>query len=130
MQKLTTSNIIIINNKQEVLLVKRAKGADAGDLWSLPGGTCEEGENKEDTLIRETQEELGCSLFSFNFFRSFETATLKKSVIAHYFFGTIKSLIVLNKIELSEYDWFNKSNIPINLAFNQNTVLSEFWKNH
>lgn len=125
-----TSNVIIINNKQEVLLVKRTKGADAGNLWSLPGGTCEEGENKEDTLKREIQEELGFSVSSFSFFRSFEIVTSEKTVIANYFFGTIKGSIVINKIELSEYNWFNKSNIPTNLAFNQNTVLSKFWGNY
>ncbi len=130
MKKIATSNAIIINSQRSVLLVKRVKGADAGALWSLPGGTCQEGESKEDALLRETQEELGCPLSSFSFFRSFKMAIGRKIILAHYFLGRIDSPIILNKIELSEYDWFSEVDVPVDLAFNQNEVLCEFWESH
>lgn len=128
MKTITTSNIIIIDKYKKILLIKRAKGPDAGDLWSLPGGACQEGETKEETLIREIKEELGCSLASFNFFRTFKTPGNEKLIIANYFWGTIEGPIILDKNESSEYRWFNKMEPLPSLAFNQNLVLSEFQK--
>ena len=128
MKIITTSNIIITDKHKSILLIKRANGLDAGDLWSLPGGTCHEGETKEEALIREIKEELGCSLASFNFFLTFKTPGKEKLVIANYFWGTTEGPIILNKNESSEYEWFNKLEPFPNLAFNQNLVLSEFLK--
>lgn len=45
--------IIIINNKNEILLQSRADR----DLWGLPGGCQELGETFEETIIREVKEE-------------------------------------------------------------------------
>lgn len=126
MKKITTSNIILINKNKDILFVKRAKGPDSGDLWSLPGGTSEKKENKEDTLVREIKEELGFVLLSFLYFKSLETNLPDKQITSHYFFGEIDNSIILDKIELSDYDWVNKNYIPTNLAFNQNAVLSDF----
>lgn len=128
MKIITTSNIIITNKHKGILLVKRAKGPDAGNLWSLPGGTCQKDETVEETLIREIKEELECKLVSFNFFKTFKTPGNEKLVIANYFWGIIEGSIILDKNESSEYGWFNKLEPLPNLAFNQNLVLSEFLK--
>jgi len=129
MELITTSNAIILDNQHNVLLVKRAGDSDTGGFWSLPGGTCQKGENKQDALLREIKEELGCSLSSFSFFRPFKISLNEKLVTANYFFCTIESPIVLDNKELSEYKWFKKQEIPDNLAFNQDLVLFEFWEN-
>ncbi len=50
--KPTQSLGIILNDKNEILLVS----AD-GSWWGLPGGTLEEGETPEQTLVREVYEE-------------------------------------------------------------------------
>lgn len=47
------SAIVIINNKNEILLQSRADR----DLWGLPGGCQELGETFEETIIREVKEE-------------------------------------------------------------------------
>ena len=48
--------IVIMNNK---FLVVRKKGKD---IWTSLGGKPEEDESEEETLIRETKEELNCEL--------------------------------------------------------------------
>jgi len=42
-----------------VLLAQRPQGKPMAGLWEFPGGKVEAGETPEQTLIRETEEELG-----------------------------------------------------------------------
>lgn len=49
---------LLINDRHEVLLVKRKKPPEAG-TWSLPGGAVEQFETLQDALKRELREELG-----------------------------------------------------------------------
>jgi mutator protein MutT len=54
---------IIVNDKKEIVLCKRAMDDDflPGE-WDLPGGGMEPGENLEDGLFREVFEELGIAI--------------------------------------------------------------------
>ncbi|MCK5063376.1 MAG: NUDIX domain-containing protein, partial [Candidatus Aenigmarchaeota archaeon] len=51
---------IIINDKNEVLLVKRSKTSRVNpDIWSRPGGEVEFGESSAKAVEREVLEETG-----------------------------------------------------------------------
>ena len=52
---LTAANVVIVNEKNEVLLQQRS---DSG-LWGLPGGLMELDDSIEQCAIREAKEELG-----------------------------------------------------------------------
>ena len=54
---------LILNEKEEVLLMKRAGAVrnEAG-YWSKPGGAIEFGEKAEEAMIREIKEELGVQI--------------------------------------------------------------------
>ena len=54
MERKTIAGCLFLDSGK-ILLVKRAKE----DLWELPGGMLEEGEDPEKTAIRETKEEIG-----------------------------------------------------------------------
>ncbi len=56
---------IVYNDKKEVLLIKKSRGAYKG-LLDLPGGGIEYKESAEDTLKREFQEEIGLSIKNYN----------------------------------------------------------------
>lgn len=56
---------IVYNDKGEVLLIKKSRGAYKGQL-DLPGGGIEYGESAEATLKREFQEEIGLNIKSYN----------------------------------------------------------------
>lgn len=58
---------IVINDKNETLLIKKAGGAYKGKL-DLPGGGIEYGESPEETLKREFIEEVGVGIEEFNLF--------------------------------------------------------------
>jgi len=48
---------VIFNQNQQVMLCHRRDQ----DLWNLPGGGVEPGELPEQAIIREIQEEIGCT---------------------------------------------------------------------
>lgn len=47
-----------------ILLIKKARGPYEG-MYDLPGGSPEEGETNEETLIREVKEETGLTISSY-----------------------------------------------------------------
>ncbi len=55
---------VIRNNKNQVLLSRRAGNVDHPDLWEFPGGKLEHGETVTAGLKRELNEELGLKLES------------------------------------------------------------------
>ena len=52
------SGVVIANAEREVLLVREGKPG-MEDLWHIPSGTVEDGENPQDTAVREAYEETG-----------------------------------------------------------------------
>lgn len=52
---------VIINEKNEILLLKRNKDPEQG-CWTIPGGTVEFGETVEEAIIREVKEEIGVKI--------------------------------------------------------------------
>lgn len=56
---------IVFNAKNQVLLIKKSRGAYKGKL-DLPGGGIEYGESAEETLKREFEEEVGLKIRKFS----------------------------------------------------------------
>lgn len=51
------SGVVIMNDKEEVLLVKRHPEDFLGGYWEMPGGSLNEGETLENSAMRECMEE-------------------------------------------------------------------------
>lgn len=47
---------------QDDVLLALHRAGDGGDVWSLPGGGVEQGEDPIDTVVREFKEESGCDV--------------------------------------------------------------------
>ena len=54
----------IIRQGKKILVIKKARGPYTG-LYDLPGGTPEENETPEQTLIREIKEETNCDVVQY-----------------------------------------------------------------
>lgn len=112
---------LIVNDKNQVLLLKRNSGArnDAG-CWNKPGGTLEFGEAVEDMIKRECKEEAGVEIEIIKFL-SF-TDHLIKSENQHWisfnYLAKIKSGEPIN-LETDKHDgieWFSIDNLPENIS--------------
>lgn len=122
-------DLLIINNKQQILLCKRTQeDEEYGDAWSIPGGGLEPNENLEEAIHREIKEELGCRIKWLKHFKSYSVAYEDFVVGATYFYGEISGVIRLNH-ELSEYRWFDINDpelLRLEFAFNQKDVVKDF----
>jgi ADP-ribose pyrophosphatase YjhB (NUDIX family) len=56
-----TATAIILQNQNEILLIKRSTPPFVG-YWALPGGRSEPNETVEQTAIREVKEEIGLNV--------------------------------------------------------------------
>ena len=110
-----TSNLICYK-KNKLLLVKRADCESEFGLWSLPGGTAEEGESIYHCLKREIKEELDVLVYN----PELVDIIHGEKNIAYYFIGEITGNIKLN-YELSEYKWFKLKDLPP-MAYNQHKL--------
>ncbi len=107
----TAVSASIINENNQLLIVKRAKDDSRPGVWELPGGGIEFGENPQDAIIREVKEETGLDVFIF------ETSHAKSIIYANgnkhlirifYICGLVDTSqqVVLNK-EHSDFQWID-----------------------
>jgi len=75
----------IVNDRNEVLIAKRAAHRHQGDRWEFPGGKLEPGERAEQALVRELEEELGITAIQFRPLITISHHYGDKSVRLHVF---------------------------------------------
>jgi 8-oxo-dGTP pyrophosphatase MutT (NUDIX family) len=63
--KRTIVSAILISQDKKILLGKVRRGGVYPDSWHIPGGGVDEGESKQQALIREIKEELGLDISSY-----------------------------------------------------------------
>lgn len=66
-----TVEAIILNEKDEILLIKRGH-APHKNSWDIPGGFVDSGESGEEALKRELKEELNVIIDSHRYFGSYD----------------------------------------------------------
>lgn len=113
---------LIINDKNEVLLLKRSDKCESNaGLWTRPGGSIEFGETAEKAIKREIKEELDVELEIIKFLEYIDDLRNEKNVKRHFialgFLGKIKGeLKNLDIEENSEIMWFSLNNLPENIT--------------
>lgn len=127
-----TASPVILNEKNEVLLLKRAIKPHFGK-WDLPGGFLENGEEPIDGLKREAMEEMNIEIEPIDILTIFidkypyddgEFYTLNL-----FYRVKIKSGEIKLDSENSEFKWFKQEEIPWDeLAFqNTETALKKLY---
>lgn len=108
----------ILNDKNEVLLVKRSDNDDfLPGLWELPGGGTEFGEHPTKGLQRELQEEVGLEvrvgkpLYVDDYFMENDEGKVHRVEISFACFPINREEVVVLSHEHSAYQWVGKEDI-------------------
>ena len=72
--------IIFNADKSEIFITKRPDDKHKGGFWEFPGGKVEEGETKEQAMIRELEEEIGITVTEQFLFEHLEYDYPEKSL--------------------------------------------------
>jgi mutator protein MutT len=125
-----TASAIIINDNNEVLVVKRAYEPGVGK-YDFPGGFLEYGESPQDGAKREIQEELNVEIEVLDFVGIYMDYydTVGESTINIYYLARIKSGDPVASSDIDSFEWFAKDQLPTDFAFQNNKdALVDFLK--
>lgn len=115
------ATLLIVNQQDQLLMIKRT---DNG-CWGVPGGAMEPGERLEDTVKRETQEEIGVEVEEIellgvysgqDLYYKYPNGAEVYNVSVVYLTRGIKSSIHLNQEEHSEYHYFDIHHLPLEVS--------------
>ena len=113
MKKIIIVHTIIFNKNKQILILKRSVNENVlPNLWDIPGGTLEDGENPIDGATREVWEESGIKIKNAHLF--FYTSNIDKRKDAQFIrliFITQSSAknIKLSLNEHDKYKWIKIS---------------------
>ncbi|WP_313377453.1 MULTISPECIES: NUDIX hydrolase [unclassified Pantoea] len=117
---LVGANVIILDDKQRILLQQRLDGS-----WGLPGGLMEPGESLEQTAVREVKEETNIDIDELHFLKVFSgkefTFTLNNNdeinvVTALYWSKKWHGSLINDKSEGLSLAFFTTDDMPDNMS--------------
>jgi 8-oxo-dGTP diphosphatase len=113
---------LIINDKNEVLLLKRGKKSkNEVGVWSKVGGTVEFGDTIEDTVVKEAKEEIDCDIEIIQLINHINhiIPEEKQHWVSFNFLAKIVSGVpkIMEPEKCEEIKWFHIDNLPENSSF-------------
>jgi len=108
-------DVIVVNGKNEILLVKRAANLINGGKYAIPGGFVDRNETISDAGIREVLEETGYNAESLLLFKIIDNPNRPKEDrqnIAFIYVAKVKGGEKVLNSEVSEISWFNLNQLP------------------
>jgi 8-oxo-dGTP diphosphatase len=127
LKKIDGTNIIFVNDRQEVLLHLRDDKPDIPypNMWGIPGGHISDGETPEECILREMKEELGLSLQGVRLFAATERSYGRE----HTYWK--RANLHPEEVTLSEGQgirWFSYPEIQqMTLIYEDNLILDDFF---
>ncbi len=124
---------LIVNDSQELLLVRRARDPGKGK-WGLPGGFVDRNEKVEAALIREIEEETELVVSGTEYLMSHPNSYCYHGVVAPvldlFYVCRVESPAALKLApeELEHFEWARPAAKHLeNMAFESNRVAIETW---
>ena len=112
-----------------VLIVQRPPDKRFGSLWSLPGGTVEDGESLDGALRREVREELGLEVTSVDLYRRTKVVDPREGRIGDtYFFIEARGSIRTNGESVAHAFITPRSLRGYDFAFGHGWVLEDYFE--
>jgi len=110
-----TADVIVLNDNNEILLIKRAKNLINGEKYAIPGGFVDRDETVREAGIREVLEETGYKVEPFLLLRVADNPNRpqeNRQNIAFIYVAKIKGGKKVLNDEVSEISWFNLNQLP------------------
>ncbi len=102
--------IVAILSKDKILL---AQGVNfRNNMYSLVAGYVDIGETIEETVVREVKEEIGIDVTNIRYYKSQPWPYSGSMMIAFIADGDETQTINIDKNEIADAAWFNKTNLP------------------
>ena len=101
----------IIERNDRVLLIRHTYGDR--QLWHLPGGLVNPGEDVGGAAVREVLEETGMVLHGSQFVATFNLFDNYRSVTLHIYHGRAVGALKIDPHEISEAAWFSIKDLPV-----------------
>lgn len=125
-----TVRAILEDERNKVLVLKRANTKYEAGKWNLPGGKIDYGISAEEMCRREIREETGLEILDLRFLfyqDSLPSHDADMHCLALYFHGNASGIVRLNKESL-DYLWIASKDIDkIEFAFNHGERLRRFF---
>lgn len=118
----------IIGDNDKILLIKRNNTSAFNGYWALPGGKIDDGENPEETIVREVKEETNLDFEPKHFFRDYKEHFSQYGWDADVkiFLGEYSGSVRGNE-ESSDINWFSYNEIEnMNLAFHHKKIIQDY----
>lgn len=123
---------LILNDKNEILILKKESNDERPEHWDLPGGRIKEGDSAEMTLRKEIVEEIGIRDDEIDIKRQFHAGSSKpeiysdkeiRLVLIVYLCDIHNNKFVLSN-EHSEFRWasINEAKILLSIKFNKEFI--------
>lgn len=115
------ATLLVLNQNDQLLMIKRTDNR----CWGVPGGAMELGESLENTVKRETQEEIGINVKDLELFGVYSGQELYYqypngaevyNISVVYITRNVSELIKVNPDEHSEYEYFDLHNLPAEIS--------------
>lgn len=95
--------VVVINEYSEVVLLKQEYVSTTN--WVLIAGFITEGENAEETVLREVKEETGLNIKSFQYISSYYHSTRNLLMLGYLAF--VKKSEFIKSCEVDQISWFS-----------------------
>lgn len=127
-----TLGAIVVNEKKQVLLVKRAQNMHNGGKFTIPGGYLDRDENTVEGILRELKEETGFIGEATNLFCINDNPNRPKEDRQNVDFIYIVNIVggkPTTNIEVSDISWFDKNNLPVedDFAFDHRNIILKYF---
>jgi 8-oxo-dGTP pyrophosphatase MutT (NUDIX family) len=115
------ATLLVLNQDNQLLMIKRTDNR----CWGVPGGAMELGESLENTVKRETQEEIGINVKDLELFGVYSGQELYYqypngaevyNVSVVYITRNVSEVIKVNHDEHSEYKYFDVHDLPAEIS--------------
>ncbi len=131
---LVGAGTLILNNQNEVLLIKRTDN----NMWGIPGGSCELGETFEEAAIREAFEETGLKISRLKLFSVFSGSEMHHiypngdevyNAVCVFISTDYTGKIRADKFESSDVRFFNLNKLPVNSHTPDKVIFKRYFEN-